>query len=73
MFLSGKEVYPLGRVVKSVTSPPINNRKSAAARYKGEESPRPDLPQREVLEKTSRRFAIKYLLAVMNSSVLARR
>ena len=40
-----------------------------AARYKGGNPPRSDLPQREELEKTSRRFAVKYLLAVMNSSV----
>ena len=38
-----------------------------AARYRNEE-PRPDLPRREDLEKTSRRFAVKFLLAVMNSS-----
>jgi len=40
-----------------------------AARYKDEKPPRPSLPQREELEKASRRFAVKYLLAVMNSSV----
>lgn len=39
------------------------------ARYKGEKPSRPDLPKREELEKTSRRFAVKYLLAVMNSTV----
>ena len=32
-----------------------------------EKPPRPDLPRREELEKTSRRFAVKFLLAVMNS------
>jgi hypothetical protein len=39
-----------------------------SARYADEKPPRPDLPQREKLEATSRRFAVKYLLAVMNSS-----
>lgn len=39
-----------------------------AARYRGERPPRPDLPKREELEATSRRFTVKYLLAVMNSS-----
>jgi len=39
-----------------------------SARYVGERPPRPDLPKREELETTSRRFAVKYLLAVMNSS-----
>jgi hypothetical protein len=39
------------------------------ARYRGERPPRPDLPKREELEATSRRFAVKYLLAVMNSTV----
>lgn len=38
-----------------------------AARYR-DEDPRPDLPRREDLEQTSHRFAVKYLLAVMNSS-----
>ena len=38
-----------------------------AARYRGEKPPRPDLPKREELEATSRRFAVKYLLGVMNS------
>jgi len=40
-----------------------------AARYRGEKPPRPDLPRREELEETSRRFAVKYLFGVMNSSV----
>jgi hypothetical protein len=44
-----------------------NNSLKKAARYKGEKPPRPDLPRREDLEKTGRRFAMKYLLAVMNS------
>ena len=39
-----------------------------AARYRGEKPPRPDLPKREELETTSRRFAVKYLLGVMNSA-----
>ena len=38
-----------------------------AARYRGEKPLRPDLPMREELEATSRRFAVKYLLGVMNS------
>jgi hypothetical protein len=38
-----------------------------AARYRDEKR-RPDLPKREELEQTSLRFAVKYLLAVMNSS-----
>ena len=38
-----------------------------AARYKGEKPPRPDLPEREGLERTSRRFVVKFLLAIMNS------
>ena len=45
-----------------------NNSLKKAARYGGEKPPRPDLPKREELEETSRRFAVKYLLAVMNSS-----
>ena len=45
-----------------------NNSLKKAARYADEKPPRPDLPQREKLEATSRRFAVKYLLAVMNSS-----
>ena len=40
-----------------------------SARYKNEKPPRPDLPKREKLEKISRRFAVKYLLAIMNSEV----
>jgi hypothetical protein len=46
-----------------------NNSLKKAARYVGETPPRPDLPRREELEATSRRFFVKYLLAVMNSSV----
>ncbi|MEK6725693.1 MAG: Eco57I restriction-modification methylase domain-containing protein [Deltaproteobacteria bacterium] len=45
-----------------------NNSLKKRARYKGEKPPRPDLPMREELEITSRRFAVKYLLAVMNSA-----
>lgn len=37
-------------------------------RYKHERPKRPDLPKREQLEENSRRFSIKYLLGVMNSS-----
>ena len=37
-------------------------------RYR-DEIPRPDLPDREELEMTSRRFAVKFLLGVMNSTV----
>ena len=33
-----------------------------------DEIPHPDLPQREELEDTSRRFAVKFLLGVMNST-----
>jgi ribosomal protein L29 len=40
-----------------------------AARYRGEKPPRPDLPKREELEKVSKRFSVKYLLAIMNSTV----
>jgi len=39
------------------------------ARYQGEKPPRLDLPKRELLEETSRRFSTKYVLAVMNSTV----
>lgn len=46
-----------------------NNSLKKSARYRGERPARPDLPKREELEETSRRFAVKYLLAVMNSSV----
>ena len=38
-------------------------------RYRDETPRRSDLPQREELEKTSRRFAVKFLLGVMNSTV----
>ena len=45
-----------------------NNSLKKSARYRGEKPPRPDLPKREDLEETSRHFAVKYLLGVMNSS-----
>jgi type I restriction-modification system DNA methylase subunit len=45
-----------------------NNSLKKAARYTGEKPPRPDLPKREELEVTSQRFAVKYLLGVMNSA-----
>jgi adenine-specific DNA-methyltransferase len=45
-----------------------NNSIKKSARYLGEKPPRPDLPKREELEKNSSRFAIKYLLAIMNST-----
>lgn len=46
-----------------------NNSIRKTARYNDEKPARPDLPHREYLEETSRRFSVKYLLAVMNSSV----
>lgn len=45
-----------------------NNSLKKAARYRGEQPQRPDLPNREELEAASRRFAVKYLLGVMNSA-----
>lgn len=45
-----------------------NNSLKKAARYRLEKPPRPDLPNREELEATSRRFSLKYLLGVMNST-----
>jgi hypothetical protein len=45
-----------------------NNSLKKAARYRNEKPPRPDLPRREELEKLSRRFKVKFLLAVMNST-----
>ena len=39
-----------------------------SARY-ADEKPRPDLPKREQLEETGRQFDVKYLVAVMNSTV----
>jgi type I restriction-modification system DNA methylase subunit len=46
-----------------------NNSLKKSARYHDEPPPRPGLPKREELEATSRRFAVKYLLGVMNSMV----
>ena len=37
-------------------------------RYRDETPRRSDLPEREELEKTSRRFAVKFLIGVMNST-----
>lgn len=45
-----------------------NNSLKKVARYHDEPS-REDLPDRQQLEETSSRFSIKYILAVMNSSV----
>lgn len=45
-----------------------NNSLKKAARYLDEAPARLGLPCREDLEKTSRRFNIKYLLAILNSS-----
>ena len=45
-----------------------NNSLKKAARYRDETPSRPDLPIREELEATSRRFSVKYVLGVMNSS-----
>ena len=38
------------------------------ARYANEKPKRPDLPSREVLEDTSTRFSLQFLLGIMNSS-----
>jgi hypothetical protein len=46
-----------------------NNSLKKAARYRGERPVRHDMPKREELEVTSKRFEVKYLLAVMNSTV----
>ena len=47
----------------------IRNRSiKRSTRYRNEKPQRPDLPQREKLEETSRRFALKFLLGVMNST-----
>jgi hypothetical protein len=45
-----------------------NNSLKKAARYVNERPIRPDLPKREELESLSQRYAIRYLLAVLNSS-----
>ena len=47
-----------------------NNSLKKAARYSDEKPSRPDLPRRETLEENSRRFDIKFLLGVMNSSAV---
>jgi len=46
-----------------------NNSLKKAARYRGEKPPLPEHPKREELQATSHRYAVKYLLGVMNSSV----
>jgi adenine-specific DNA-methyltransferase len=46
-----------------------NNSIKKSARYPEETPLRPDLPDRKELEETSERFALKYILAVMNSTV----
>lgn len=46
-----------------------NNSIKKQARYHCETPARPDLPAREKLEDNSRRFSIKFLLGVLNSSV----
>lgn len=46
-----------------------NNSLKKVARYVGEKPIRLDLPKREELEATSQKFEVKYLLAVLNSSV----
>jgi len=46
-----------------------NNSLKKSARYRDEEPAGSDLRKREELEEASRRFATKYLLAVLNSSV----
>ncbi len=45
-----------------------NNSLKKVARYQGEQPLRPELAKREYLEATSKRFSVKYLLGVMNSS-----
>jgi len=46
-----------------------NNSLRKSARYDNETPKRDDLPRRNILEVNSRKFSIKYLLAIMNSSV----
>jgi adenine-specific DNA-methyltransferase len=46
-----------------------NNSIKKVARYQDERPLRPDLPRRKELENISRRFNIKFLLGVMNSSL----
>ena len=47
----------------------VRNRSIKKQTRYSDEIPHPDLPQREELEDTSRRFAVKFLLGVMNSTV----
>ena len=47
----------------------VRNRSLAKAARYANEKPRPDLPRREELEERSRGYAVKFLLAAMNSSV----
>jgi adenine-specific DNA-methyltransferase len=48
----------------------IRNRSlKKVTRYIDEKPPRSDLPRRDKLEKNSRQFEVKYLLAIMNSAV----
>ena len=47
-----------------------NNSLKKAARYDGETPLRNDLPKREELEKNSRKFALKYLLALISSNAV---
>ncbi len=46
----------------------VRNRSIKKQTRYSDEIPHPDLPQREELEDTSRRFAVKFLLGVMNSA-----
>ena len=46
----------------------VRNRSIKKQTRYSDEMPHPDLPQREELEDTSRRFAVKFLLGVMNST-----
>ena len=46
----------------------INNSIKRSARYRNEKSSKSNLPQRENLEHSSRNFAIKYLLGILNST-----
>lgn len=47
----------------------MNNSIKKVARYEDETPKRDDLPQREELEDNSRHFRLKYILAILNSSV----
>ena len=50
----------------------IRNRSIQKQTRYSDEKLKPDLPQREELEKISSRFAMKFLLGVMNSATVAR-